>query len=174
MARVIHYPNDFSFRPFRNLPPVNLAQDVPPEEPATILLLECRDPGSILHTIHHGLSNPCRCLCDYYRSPEIDFELGSESRPGLYVLRQRTSNLRFVYILQKKLYSHLTGNQIQRGTPSCSRWRSTNIPYQSFGTSSITSKSIKKPFLSLYPKVRNSSSSQRTLTHGSAASMRPC
>src|ERR1700722_283518 len=59
LARVIHYPNDFTFRPLRNLPPVNLAQDIPPEEPANILLLDCRDPGSILHTIHHSLSNPC-------------------------------------------------------------------------------------------------------------------
>jgi hypothetical protein len=64
MAHTIHYPNDFMFSPFRNLPPVNLAQDIPPEESATILLLECRDPGSILYTIHHNLSNPCRCLCD--------------------------------------------------------------------------------------------------------------
>ena len=62
MARAIHYPNDFEFRPFRNLPPVNLAQNIPPEEPATILLLDCRDPGSILHTIHHGFSNPRGCL----------------------------------------------------------------------------------------------------------------
>jgi hypothetical protein len=78
------------------------------------------------------------------------------------------------YDTWEKPYFHLISRNIQHGTPSCSRWRLTNSPHQSFGMSFIISTSIKKHFLSSHYKVRNFTSSQKTPMHGSAASMRPC
>lgn len=55
MAHTLVYPGKYFFYPLGNTPAVCLTRDIPPEEPANVLLLGCGDPRSVLFTIFSEL-----------------------------------------------------------------------------------------------------------------------
>ncbi|KZP26299.1 hypothetical protein FIBSPDRAFT_819685 [Athelia psychrophila] len=69
MATPLYWPGKYFFYPIGNTSAVCLTRDLPPEEPANILLLGCGDPRSILYTIYSEPDNATRALdftcCDY-------------------------------------------------------------------------------------------------------------
>ncbi|KAL0950293.1 hypothetical protein HGRIS_010272 [Hohenbuehelia grisea] len=52
MSHPVYFPGKSYFYPIGNTAPVSLTQHLPPEEPATVLLLGCGDPRNILFTVH--------------------------------------------------------------------------------------------------------------------------
>ncbi|KZP17755.1 hypothetical protein FIBSPDRAFT_920591 [Athelia psychrophila] len=69
MATPVYWPGNYYFYPIGNTSAVYLTRDLPPAEPANILLLGCGDPRSILYTIYSEPDNTTRALdftcCDY-------------------------------------------------------------------------------------------------------------
>ncbi|KZP03217.1 hypothetical protein FIBSPDRAFT_1055412, partial [Athelia psychrophila] len=69
MATPLYWPGKYFFYPIGNTSAVCLTRDLPPEEPANILLLGCGDPRSILYTMYSEPDNATRALdftcCDY-------------------------------------------------------------------------------------------------------------
>lgn len=51
MAHPLFWPGQYYFYPIGNTSAVSLTRDLPPEEPANILLLGCGDPRNVLYTI---------------------------------------------------------------------------------------------------------------------------
>ncbi|EED80904.1 predicted protein [Postia placenta Mad-698-R] len=62
MAHTLVYPGKYFFYPLGNTPAVCLTRDIPPEEPANVLLLGCGDPRSVLFTI---FSEPQKSVYNY-------------------------------------------------------------------------------------------------------------
>ncbi|VDC05359.1 unnamed protein product [Peniophora sp. CBMAI 1063] len=66
MAYQTHWPNKYYFYPFGNTSAVCLTRDLPPREPASLLLLGCGDPRNVLYTVFceaaRGLDFTC---CDW-------------------------------------------------------------------------------------------------------------
>jgi hypothetical protein len=58
MAHPFMWPNKVFFYPIGNTPPVCLTQGLPPEEDASVLLLGCGDPRSILYSLHSSIKLP--------------------------------------------------------------------------------------------------------------------
>ncbi|EED84255.1 predicted protein [Postia placenta Mad-698-R] len=69
MAHPLVYPGKYFFYPLGNTPAVCLTRDIPPEEPADVLLLGCGDPRSVLFTIFSEPRKGRRALdftcCDF-------------------------------------------------------------------------------------------------------------
>lgn len=62
MAHTLVYPGKYFFYPLGNTPAVCLTRDIPPEEPANVLLLGCGDPRSVLFTIFSEPQKKSRAL----------------------------------------------------------------------------------------------------------------
>lgn len=52
MSHPAFWPTTVHFYPVGNTPPLNLTQNLPPEQDANILLLGCGDPRNILYTLY--------------------------------------------------------------------------------------------------------------------------
>jgi Domain of unknown function (DUF4470) len=52
MAQLLFWPSKYNFYPIGNTSAVSLTGDLPPEEPANLLLLGCGDPRNVLFTIY--------------------------------------------------------------------------------------------------------------------------
>ena len=51
MAKLLSWPSKYFFYAIGNTSAVTLTSDLPPEEPAKVLLLGCGDPRNVLHTV---------------------------------------------------------------------------------------------------------------------------
>ena len=63
MSHPVLWPKKNFFYPIGNTPPVCLTQDLPPEQSASVLLLGCGDPRSILYTLFAGAKPPAGSKC---------------------------------------------------------------------------------------------------------------
>jgi Domain of unknown function (DUF4470) len=52
MSKLLWWPSKYYFYPIGNTSAVSLTGDLPPEEPAKLLLLGCGDPRNVLFTIY--------------------------------------------------------------------------------------------------------------------------
>ncbi|KEP45569.1 MYND finger protein, partial [Rhizoctonia solani 123E] len=58
MAHPLCWPSTRTFDLVGNEPAISLTQDLSPEQPADILLLECRNPQHILYTLSTDVTCP--------------------------------------------------------------------------------------------------------------------
>ncbi|KAH6899519.1 hypothetical protein BKA70DRAFT_735204 [Coprinopsis sp. MPI-PUGE-AT-0042] len=69
MSNLLYWPSKYYFYPIGNTSAVSLSGDLPPEEPAKLLLLGCGDPRNVLFTIFTEPENATRTLdftcCDF-------------------------------------------------------------------------------------------------------------
>lgn len=59
MAYQFYWPSKYYFYPFGNTSAVSLTRDLPPREPAALLLLGCGDPRNVLYTIFCESKGAC-------------------------------------------------------------------------------------------------------------------
>jgi hypothetical protein len=57
MAHPLFWPTKQFYYPIGNTSAVCLTQDLPPWQPADVLLLGCGDPRNILYTVYSDLNN---------------------------------------------------------------------------------------------------------------------